>query len=155
MKQAPAGWPRISVSLFYDDAARAIDWLCRAYGFEVRLKVEGEAGRIEHSELTFGEGLIMVGNSGGRSSRERPLPCKSPRSLRSSMRESDTAPFVLSVQRLTDVAQRLKAVLAPATKISSVTASCACRSMPHFSGVTLRVRLPTALRPTSEKRSLG
>jgi uncharacterized glyoxalase superfamily protein PhnB len=68
-------------SVFYDDAAAAIDWLCRAFGFEVRLKVEGEGGRIEHSELVFGEGLVMVGQAGGRSSRANPLPCKSPRSL--------------------------------------------------------------------------
>lgn len=65
MKDTPAGWPRISSSVFYDDPAAAIDWLCRAFGFEVRLKVEGEGGRIEHSELTFGEGLIMVGGTGG------------------------------------------------------------------------------------------
>jgi uncharacterized glyoxalase superfamily protein PhnB len=81
MKKAPPGFPRISSALFYDDAARAIDWLCDAFGFQVRLKVEGEGGRIEHSELTFGEGLVMVGESGGKTSREVPLPCKSPRSL--------------------------------------------------------------------------
>jgi uncharacterized glyoxalase superfamily protein PhnB len=81
MKASPPGWPRISSSLFYDDAATAIDWLCRAFGFEVRLKIEGEAGRIEHSELTFGDGLIMVGSTGGRSTRREPLPSKSPRSL--------------------------------------------------------------------------
>ena len=63
MKATPPGWPRISSSLYYDDAAKAIDWLCDAFGFEVRLKVEGEGGRIEHSELTFGEGLIMVGGA--------------------------------------------------------------------------------------------
>jgi uncharacterized glyoxalase superfamily protein PhnB len=60
MKPTPPGWPRISPALYYQDASRAIDWLCRAFGFEVRLKVEGEGGRIEHSELTYGEGLIMV-----------------------------------------------------------------------------------------------
>jgi uncharacterized glyoxalase superfamily protein PhnB len=64
MKKPPAGWPRISSSLFYQDPAQAIDWLCRAFGFTVRLKVEGEGGRIEHSELEFGEGLIMVGGAG-------------------------------------------------------------------------------------------
>jgi uncharacterized glyoxalase superfamily protein PhnB len=57
------GWPSISSALFYDDAAAAIDFLCRALGFEVRLKVEGEGGAIEHSELTFGNGVIMVGSS--------------------------------------------------------------------------------------------
>lgn len=81
MKETPPGWPRISSSVFYDDAAAAIDWLCKAFGFEVRLRVEGEGGRIEHSELTFGDGLIMVGQTGGKSTREKPLPGKSPRQL--------------------------------------------------------------------------
>lgn len=62
MKPTPADWPRISSCLSYRDAAAAIDWLCKAFGFEVRLKVEGEGGTIEHSELTYGEGLIMVGS---------------------------------------------------------------------------------------------
>ncbi len=61
MKPTPAGWPRISSSLHYREPAAMIDWLCEAFGFELRLKVEGEGGRIEHSELTYGDGLIMVG----------------------------------------------------------------------------------------------
>lgn len=80
-KPPPLGWPRISSAIFYDNPARAIDWLCEAFGFEVRLKVEGVGGRIEHSELTLGEGLIMVGNAGGKSERPGGLPCKSPRSI--------------------------------------------------------------------------
>jgi uncharacterized glyoxalase superfamily protein PhnB len=63
MKPTPPGWPRISTALYYEDAAKAIDWLCSAFGFEVRLKVEGDGGRIEHSELVYGEGLIMVGEA--------------------------------------------------------------------------------------------
>ena len=61
MKPTPPGWPRISSSIYYDDPAAAIDWLCRAFGFEVQIKVVGDGGRIEHSELVFGGGLIMVG----------------------------------------------------------------------------------------------
>lgn len=61
MKPTPPGWPRISSALYYDDARKAIDWLCEAFGFQVKLVVEGDEGRIEHSELTFGEGLVMVG----------------------------------------------------------------------------------------------
>jgi uncharacterized glyoxalase superfamily protein PhnB len=61
MKATPPGWPRISSALCYENAPAAIDWLCRVFGFEVRIKVEGEGGRIEHSELSFGDdGLIMV-----------------------------------------------------------------------------------------------
>lgn len=59
-KAPPAGWPRISTSLAYQDAAQAIDWLCRAFGFEVRIKVTGDDGTVVHSELTFGDGVIMV-----------------------------------------------------------------------------------------------
>lgn len=64
MKPTPPGWPRISSALYYDDAETAIDWLCNAFGFMVRLKVAGEDGSIVHSELEFGDGLIMVGQTG-------------------------------------------------------------------------------------------
>src|SRR5437773_3207851 len=80
MNKPPQGWPRITAAVFYDDAAKAIDWLCRAFGFEVRLKIEGEGGRIEHSELTFGEGLIMVGTAAGKSARPGREHFASPRS---------------------------------------------------------------------------
>ncbi len=79
MKPTPAGWPRISSAVFYDDAAAAIDFLCKAFDFRVRLRIDGEGGRIEHSELCYGEGLVMVGSTGGRSDRPSPLPCASPR----------------------------------------------------------------------------
>lgn len=61
----PKGWPRITASIFYDDPAAAIDWLCRVFGFRVRMKVEGEGGSIIHAELDFGaDGLVMVGPAG-------------------------------------------------------------------------------------------
>jgi uncharacterized glyoxalase superfamily protein PhnB len=69
MKPAPPGWPRISQALYYEEGAKAIDFICRAFGFEVRLKVEGEGGRIEHSELVFGDGLIMVGDVAGKTGK--------------------------------------------------------------------------------------
>lgn len=53
----------MSAALFYDDPRRAIDWLCRAFGFTVRLIVDGPNGRVEHSELEFGEALLMVGGT--------------------------------------------------------------------------------------------
>jgi uncharacterized glyoxalase superfamily protein PhnB len=83
MKPTPAGWPRISSAVFYEDPRAAIDWLCRVFGFEVRLLVEGEGGRVEHSELTYGDGLIMVGGA-GPAYEERPgtgKVRKSPRML--------------------------------------------------------------------------
>jgi len=81
VKNTPKGWPRISTAIFYKDAGTAIDWLCAAFGFEVRLKVEGDGGRIEHSELTFGDGVIMVGTEGPTPGRPHHEFMRSPKSL--------------------------------------------------------------------------
>ncbi len=62
-KLPPAGWPQITASLFYREPAAAIDWLCEAFGFDLRLKVEGEPGQIVYSELVYGSGMISVNGS--------------------------------------------------------------------------------------------
>ena len=62
MTPTPDGWPRLSSAIFYRDAATMIAWLCDAFGFTVRLRIDGEGGRIEHSELTYGEAVVMVGS---------------------------------------------------------------------------------------------
>jgi uncharacterized glyoxalase superfamily protein PhnB len=82
MNPAPENFPRLSSSITYQDAARAIDWLCDAFGFELRLKVEGEPGQILHSELTYGDGVIMVSQE-RHEPQDRPwkLRMRSPRSL--------------------------------------------------------------------------
>jgi uncharacterized glyoxalase superfamily protein PhnB len=88
MRPTPAGWPRISAAIFYRDPARAIDWLCQAFGFEIRLKVVGDGGRIEHSELVFGGGVIMVaGDAEAASHKGRTYP-HSPRSLKGANTQS-------------------------------------------------------------------
>src|SRR5689334_20800152 len=66
-KPPPAGWPQLSPSLFYRDAPAAIDWLCEAFGFELQLKVEGEPGQIVHSQLTYGQALVMVSSDAAHS----------------------------------------------------------------------------------------
>ena len=60
MKPTPAGWPRISPGVYYRDALAMLDWLPRAFGFTVQVKVV-EEGRLVHSQLTYGDGLVMVG----------------------------------------------------------------------------------------------
>ena len=50
-------------SLRYRDAPAAIDWLCEAFGFERHLVVPGEAGTIDHAQLVFGNGMIMLGSA--------------------------------------------------------------------------------------------
>ena len=50
--------------LRYRDAAAAIEWLCRAFGFEKQMVVPGEKGTIAHAQLSFGNGMIMLGSIG-------------------------------------------------------------------------------------------
>jgi uncharacterized glyoxalase superfamily protein PhnB len=71
MKPPPKGWPRMSASVFYADAHAGIDWLCNAFGFEARLKVEGDQGDIVHSELTLEDALVMVGSTTGKEPWQR------------------------------------------------------------------------------------
>ncbi len=81
LREPPPGWPRISAAIFYAEPAKAIDWLCQAFGFEVRLKVEGEGGRIDHSELLLGDGVVMVGGDAHVKGDAMGAYRKSPRSL--------------------------------------------------------------------------
>jgi uncharacterized glyoxalase superfamily protein PhnB len=81
MKDTPAGWPRFSSAVVYRDAAAAIDWLCDAFGFGIRIKVEGENGRIEHCELEYGDGLIMIAQESPNSPHQWMRSLRSPRSL--------------------------------------------------------------------------
>lgn len=48
--------------LRYADASAAIDWLCRAFGFEAQMVVPGENGTVAHAQLRFGNGMIMLGS---------------------------------------------------------------------------------------------
>jgi uncharacterized glyoxalase superfamily protein PhnB len=59
----------MSSAVYYPDANVAIDWLCRAFGFEVILKVVGDDGRVEHSEVGFGGGIVMVADGGPHARR--------------------------------------------------------------------------------------
>lgn len=46
----------------YADAHRAIDWLCKNFGFE-RHAVYEENGQVIHAELSFGNGMLMLGST--------------------------------------------------------------------------------------------
>ena len=46
----------------YKDAMKAIEWLCKAFGFEKHLVVPGENRTIAHAQLSFGNAMIMLGS---------------------------------------------------------------------------------------------
>ncbi|HDR9147753.1 VOC family protein [Burkholderia vietnamiensis] len=55
--------PSLSSALCYRDPKAALDWLARAFGFERAIVVTTPAGDIAHAEMTFGDGLVMVGGA--------------------------------------------------------------------------------------------
>lgn len=60
MSLPPNSSSDIYPSLTYDDAPAAIDWLTRAFGFTKRFVVPGPDNRVEHSELSMGNGVVMI-----------------------------------------------------------------------------------------------
>ncbi|MGD1072792.1 MAG: VOC family protein [Bryobacteraceae bacterium] len=46
----------------YRDAPAAIEWLCKALGFEKQAVYPNPDGTIGHAQLTFGNGMVMLGS---------------------------------------------------------------------------------------------
>lgn len=53
---------KIIPSIRYNHCEQAIEWLCAAFGFEVHLKVSGDAGTIAHAQLIYNDCMIMLGS---------------------------------------------------------------------------------------------
>lgn len=49
-------------SLRYRDAPAAIEWLCSTFGFEKNAVYPNEDGTIAHAQLSFGNGMVMLGS---------------------------------------------------------------------------------------------
>ena len=47
----------------YHDAATAIEWLGKVFGFESRMVVPGDGGSIMHAQLTLGNGMVMLSSA--------------------------------------------------------------------------------------------
>lgn len=55
------GVPVFYPGLRYENGARAVEFLTRAFGFEAGLQVPDEGGEVHHAELWLGNGVMMVG----------------------------------------------------------------------------------------------
>jgi uncharacterized glyoxalase superfamily protein PhnB len=65
--------PLIS-AVCYQDPKAALDWLERAFGFELSMLIEDGEGNLAHSQMRFGDAAVMIGN-------EWTADHKSPRSI--------------------------------------------------------------------------
>ena len=61
-------------TLPYRDAAAAIDWLCRAFGFTRHAVYPDGAGGVGHAQLVLGEAMIMLGTAREEGSGALQLP---------------------------------------------------------------------------------
>ena len=58
----PSNASSIVPCLRYRDAPAAIDWLCRAFGFE-KHAVYADGDTVLHAQLVFGNGMVMLGSA--------------------------------------------------------------------------------------------
>jgi uncharacterized glyoxalase superfamily protein PhnB len=54
--------PSISSALCYKDPKAALKWLEEAFGFKPSMVILGRDDELLHSEMRFGDGIIMVGS---------------------------------------------------------------------------------------------
>ena len=50
-------------ALRYEDAPKAIKWLCDTWGFKEHFVANGDDGRIAHAQLTLGKVMVMLSSS--------------------------------------------------------------------------------------------
>lgn len=64
-KNPPAGYPRISPYLNYEDTGAMMAWLTRAFGLVERHAQRGADGKVNHAEMALQDGVVMMGSPGG------------------------------------------------------------------------------------------
>jgi len=52
----------LSSAICYQDPKAAIAFLEKAFGFELFMLIEDKEGNLAHSEMRFGDAVVMVGN---------------------------------------------------------------------------------------------
>jgi PhnB protein len=63
VKAIPEGYHTVTPYLVVDKAAELIDFMQRAFGAQVRLKMVNQDGSIGHSELRIGDSMLMLGGA--------------------------------------------------------------------------------------------
>lgn len=53
--------PAITPAISYLNPRAALDFLSKAFGFELDMLIEDEQGNLAHSQMVYGDGRIMVG----------------------------------------------------------------------------------------------
>ena len=81
MKPTPPGWPRLSSAVYCDNAREAIAWYQRAFGFTVEIIVDAPDGGVMHSELRYGEAIVMVAEGSAAREVRFGVPGRAPKAI--------------------------------------------------------------------------
>ncbi|MDB5442421.1 MAG: glyoxalase [Phenylobacterium sp.] len=54
--------PSLSSAVCYQDPKAAIAWLEKAFGFELAMLIEDGEGNLAHSQMRFGDAVVMIGS---------------------------------------------------------------------------------------------
>ena len=60
VQNPPAGYQRVVPYIVYDDAAAGLEFLCRAFGFSERMRMDGPDGKILHAEVGYQDNVVML-----------------------------------------------------------------------------------------------
>ena len=61
---------RMSSALFYQDPRAALAWLEKAFGLELTMLLEDADGNVAHSQLSFGDSMVMIRSEERRVGKE-------------------------------------------------------------------------------------
>ena len=82
MTSAASSRPAFIPSLAYKDNRAALAWLEKAFGFEPSEILSDAAGNIVHAEMTYGDGVVMIGSEWADSTRSSRLSGRQEHSTR-------------------------------------------------------------------------
>ena len=54
--------PNLTSAICYREPKAALTWLEKAFGFDLVFLVEDAEGNLAHSEMRFGDSVVMIGN---------------------------------------------------------------------------------------------
>lgn len=61
MPAIPANTQRVVPYLYYQNGKGAIDFIAKAFGFDVRMVMPGPGDRVMHAELGYGDAVVYLG----------------------------------------------------------------------------------------------
>lgn len=61
--------PHLTSAVSYRDPKAALEFLERAFGFELFMRIDDPEGNLVHSEMRFGDSVVMVGSEWSEETR--------------------------------------------------------------------------------------